>query len=378
MTSMPVAPHAGRASGPPSPGWRRARFALVVAGLVALAVGLTVASAGPRTVLPLDPDNPGGLGTQALVRVLAAEGVEVTVARGATELARAAPDADTTVVVSDTGALGASTASHLLGETRRSRLVVIDPQLAASHLLQLPVERSRVRVSEADAGCGAWGLTPELRLAPGRSTGWRGVDGCFAVDEQVLLAEVPDADILLVGFGEALSNDQILTGDHAAIGLRLLGQHPRLVWYVPDFTDLDGEDAVAISDLLPDWARPGLVLLFIAGAALMLWRGRRLGPLELEPLPVTVRAIEATRSRGRLYHRARDSRHASRALTAAARERLAAYLRVSEADLAVAVAAATGRPVTEIADLLDRTAENDDDLLDLAAALADLTEGVLA
>ena len=78
--------------------------------------------------------------------------------------------------------------------------------------------------------------------------------------------------------------------------------------------------ASACGRLLPDWIVPGL---WIAGAiamlALLLWRVRRLGPLVIEPLPVDGKAIETTRSRGRLYRKAGDRAHAAEALRRAAR-----------------------------------------------------------
>ena len=103
------------------------------------------------------------------------------------------------------------------------------------------------------------------------------------------------------------------------MALRLLGQRDRLVWYVPEAADLVGDDGVSLRTLLPEWILPGL---WIAGAtvlALLLWRVRRLGPLVTEPLPVTVKAIETTQSRGRLYRKAGDRAHAAQALRRAAR-----------------------------------------------------------
>ena len=124
---------------------------------------------------------------------------------------------------------------------------------------------------------------------------------------------------VLLGAVDVLRNGGVLEADNAAVALRLLGQHDRLVWYVPDVADLAADDAVTLSSLLPDWLRPGLWL-----AALSCWRwssgvGRRLGPLATEPLPVVVKAIETTRSRGRLYRRADDRAHAAATLRAAAR-----------------------------------------------------------
>ena len=60
----------------------------------------------------------------------------------------------------------------------------------------------------------------------------------------------------------------------------------------------------------------------------ILWRARRLGPLATEPLPVVVRAVETTRSLGRLYRRSGDRGHAAESLRRAARSRLAERLRL--------------------------------------------------
>src|SRR4029079_9085813 len=57
-----------------------------------------------------------------------------------------------------------------------------------------------------------------------------------------------------------------------------------------------------------------------------IWRGRRLGRLVTEKLPVVVRAGETTRGRGRLYRRGRSHGHAAAALRAGTAARSAARL----------------------------------------------------
>ena len=64
---------------------------------------------------------------------------------------------------------------------------------------------------------------------------------------------------MLFGADQALTNDQILRADNAAVALRLLGQDERLVWYVPSLDDLVGDDGVSLQSLLPRWIRPALV-----------------------------------------------------------------------------------------------------------------------
>ena len=79
----------------------------------------------------------------------------------------------------------------------------------------------------------------------------------------------------------------------------------------------------------------------------MLWRGRRLGPLVVEPLPVVVKAVESTQGRGRLYRRVRDRAHAAEILRAATARRLAARLgcpRGTDAGALVAPVAQRHRP----------------------------------
>ena len=108
--------------------------------------------------------------------------------------------------------------------------------------------------------------------------------------------------------------------------------------------------------LMPSYVVPGLWLVAASVVALVLWRGRRLGPLVTEPLPVVVRAAESTRSRGRMYHRTNDRQHAAAVLVEASRRRLTDLLRLPRGtDLGVlvtAVAVRTGRDPRAVHELL--------------------------
>ena len=154
---------------------------------------------------------------------------------------------------------------------------------------------------------------------------------CFDGKAGAIVTEPADG-LLLFGADQALTNDQILRADNAAVALRLLGQDERLVWYVPSIDDLVGDDGVSLQTLLPRWVRPGLALLAIVMVTVILWRARRLGALATEPLPVVVRAVETTRSLGRLYRRSGDRDHAAESLRRAARSRLAERLRLGSTD----------------------------------------------
>jgi hypothetical protein len=201
--------------------------------------------------------------------------------------------------------------------------------------------------------------------------------GCFRERDGVILAR-PRPGLTLLGAPGVLTNDQILDGDNAAVALRLLGARQRLVWYVPSLADLAGADSVSVGSLLPDWLVPSLWMLLLSAIGLVAWRGRRLGPLAREPLPVEVKAVETTRNLGRLYRRAGDRAHAADALRSAARARLARRLRlprhVPPDRLVDDVASLTGRPGAEIDELIGSAALPPRDDRDLAALASRLTE----
>jgi hypothetical protein len=184
-----------------------------------------------------------------------------------------------------------------------------------------------------------------------------------------------------VGGTGLLTNDAVDRADNAAVALRLLGQHDRLVWYVPDRRDVAAGDAGSLRAQLPAWLFPGLWLVAAAVLATLLWRGRRLGPLVVEPLPVVVRAIEATRGRGRLYRRVRDRSHVAGILRAATSRRLTVLLRLSPGTptdaLVTALGRATARDEGALRDLLEtRTVPDDRALAQLADDLTALEKEV--
>jgi hypothetical protein len=112
------------------------------------------------------------------------------------------------------------------------------------------------------------------------------------------------------------------------------------------------------------------------------WRGRRLGRVVLEPLPVVVRATETVEGRARLYRRSNARGRAADALRAATAGRLRSRLSLPRGapleTIVAAVAQRTGRPATEVASLLTPGNEPTDDasLTRLAHALDNLENEV--
>jgi hypothetical protein len=368
---------------------RRSTVVAAVVVLALLALSLSAVRSTPHGGT-LDPDNPEADGGRVVARVLARHGVQVIVVRRAAALARTPLDRDTTVVVTSTDQLGGSTA-RALGRhgTRAGALVLAEPRRTVLRALDLPLEVAMTELDGSATRCDDR-LLDGLSVDVASDTGYRGHDdaqvvGCFEGRGEHPAALVARVDggvpTYAVGGVGALTNDRVSAADNAAVALRLLGQHDRLVWYVPDLRDVRAGDGDSLSAQLPGGLLPALWLGAAALLATMVWRGRRLGPLVVEPLPVVVKAIESTQGRGRLYRKVRDREHAAEILRSAARGRLALRLRLparTEPDALVRqVAHATGRDAAGLHDLLlSRPVPDDTTLTRLADELAALEEEV--
>lgn len=384
---------------------RRAVWALVVAVGVAALAALALSTSAPDQVL--DPDDAGPLGGKVLVEVLRDHGVVVEVVRSVEELAEAGTGSGTTVVVGNPAYLGSDSAEILRAETvAADRLVLVSPTAAQLAALDLPLTssdlgaqvtvtaRCRSTVARPDDTAtlvdtrfvpvdGAAGPAPSLCFAlPNPREG----DGAAPADDfgfGAAMATVPAAathpEVVAVGVGSGFTNRWIGEASHAGPAVRALGHSPRLVWYQPGLADLASAGGSEPS-AWPDWLTPSAVVLATAVVVLAFVRGRRMGALVTEPLPVVVRAVETTESRGRIYRRARDRGRAAAVLRLGTTERLARRLALSPhaADaVQAAAAAASGMPPAQVAALLaGPPPATDVELHTLANALADLEERV--
>lgn len=380
-----------------SPDARRARMpsrrtlsiGLGVLLLFALLVALTPTEGDSSS---LDPSGRGPAGARALVEVLRAHGVEVVIARNAAEVTAAMAGRDaarTTVAFGDPTFLRGSAVTQMAEATRSAASwVVLLPRTDLLDALDLDVTSGfRGVIASPLAACHSRVVRqddvvdealPAAEISvPSQAT------ACFANGETAGWVELPDAEsrpaTTIVGIGDAFSNRRITAASHAGLAVRALGQHPTLLWVHADVTALPPQDDEAL--VWPSWLGPVGGVLLAAFVALALARGRRLGPLVPEALPVVVRAAETTASRGRLYHRARDRERAATALRAATRARVATRLGagrdVAGPELATLAAAASGLDGATISQLLNGpTPGTDAELVTLATALADLEERV--
>lgn len=386
--------------------WRRPGMWVlaVVLGVGALAA-IAIATTPPGDAM--DPEGVGPGGGAALVAVLEQNGVDVVVATSIDDVTSALRDRDddTSVVVANTSNLGTAAATTLRQEALGTeRIVMLSPSTAQLRALRadatgLPVGAaiqvdSRCDIGPVDEGDSLIGI--DSRYEPGKDTS--GAKSCFPLrlqtedggeegegDHGAGLLELPSTSahpaITIVGTTTGFTNRTITDEDNAAIALRLLGGSPRLLWYQPSIADIANSDSSDLEDesLLPAWLAPALALVAFSLVVLALVRGRRLGRLVREPLPVVVRAVETTESRGRLYRRAQDRPRAATVLRLATLERLRSRLGLRRGDtvdvVARAISAATGRPVSEVLDLVAGPHPTDDAaLVRLAQDLSDLEE----
>lgn len=379
---------------PAAPAGRRWVTALIVTVLlmaVVLAASLLTHGTQANTD-DLDPANPGYTGAQGLAQVLGQRGVRVTIVRSQGELLEEPIDRGTTVAITGTVRLSRQTARTALAHSApASSLVLLDPDAAVTRAMSLPVNAHLAELKNVSAGCQSAQLGTGFRLAQANRA-YMSTDKdnpattCFPdkSDGGGAMVSLPAAEgrppVTLLGDETLIRNGSILESDNAAIAIHLFGNADRLVWYVPTVTDTTSADSISRS-IAPSWFQPGLALASSAVVLLCLWRGRRLGRLVTEPLPVIVRAIETTESRGRMYRKSRDRQRALAVLALATRRRLASYLGLSESSSVISVAAAaaavSGRDYDEVLALLSSpAAQNDSSLLTIANTLRALEKEV--
>ncbi|MGW1029295.1 DUF4350 domain-containing protein [Streptomyces sp. NPDC002577] len=320
--------------------WTRARgVVLAIVLLLAAAVALAVLRSGDRHG-SLDPRSADPYGSRAVAELLADRGVSTRVVTTADQ-ARAAAGPDITLLVTAPDLLTGRQKRELRAATADSggRTILIapgDPSLGTlvPHVTADPTPSFDSTLSP---GCDL----PAARRAGNADTGGMrytttapDADRCYPADGLPTLVRIPAADgtgdTVVLGAPDILYNDRLDEHGNASLALQLLGSRPHLVWYLPSLSDDTATDAGDRSffDLIPSGWLWGTLQLAIAAAVAALWRGRRLGPLVPERLPVAIRASETAEGRARLYRKTNARDRAAAALRAATRTRLAPLLGV--------------------------------------------------
>ncbi len=348
-----------------------AGFALVLL-LVFLAVATVVGRANRQQADDPRSSTPAGAG--AVATLLDAEGVRLRTV----DQVQDAVDATTgaaTLVVAGADRLTEAEAAQLLA-TPAGRIVLLRPNTPA-------LERFGVRALGQPAGTGV--LEPGCQLDDARRAGavaFNDMRATYRATGPLEVACYPAGNgygylrattsagrsvELLAG---GISNTQLGADGNAALAMNVLGSQPDLVWLMARSSEAAGTDDEPT--LLPPWWSMAVVQAALGLVAVGVWRGRRLGPILTEPLPVTVRASETVEGHGRLYQRLNARDRAAEALRTGARSRLSRVFGHAQdpGALSEVIANRTGRDAVRVRQLLAGPAPTtDDDLVELTRSL---------
>jgi len=366
---------------------RRPSRSTLALGLLLLATLALLAVLAPRGSGALDPASAEAEGSRAVAEVLRGLGVEVLDVRSTAEVEALAGGA--TVLVTEPALATPDMVDRVLAR-RPARLVLLGPlpgdpwfdRLAAD---VRPVAPEDERTTEP--GC-AWAVA--RRAGPAQVPGLRYDGGawpagaCYSGPESSGVLVLPGGasrpEVVLLGSPVPLTNAGLDEQGNAALALGMLGAHPRLGWWRPSPADpaLAAGGPSALGDLVPRWVLPALAQVLLGCAVLAWWRGRRLGHVVVEPLPVVVPSGETTAGRARLLHAQHARGEAAEHLRADTRQRLASRLGLprwaSAESLVAAVSSRTGRHPGEVTGLLYGPHPADDDGL---VALGHELQGLL-
>ena len=384
---------------PPSPGeasaaqttgprwsqrWRRWRPGVIAVTLMLVPALLTVWARTTTSTIPLAIDNPKDWGTMAVAELLRHEGVSVSKASSLSEAVDASRQGATIAVVN---------ADQLSDQDRRALaqaggdVVVIGARgggNALAGLTDMTAKGTAASTSSTLAPqCDDADAQAARSLAGTRaSVSLQGDDdavGCFPVGKDryaYATDSLPSGATLRVLPDPApVANAHLAQKGHAAMGVRALGHHSRVLW-------LDGQrmktPSLWNSPSTPPWLPVLILQLIVIAGVLAIVQGRRFGGIVSEDLPVVVRSTETTVARGRLYRQGSDRPRAAQALRSGTALRLGATLGLppgaSRRDVIAAVAMASGAAPATVDSLLYGPPPSSDDALATLAVQLDQLE----
>ncbi|MCW4458453.1 DUF4350 domain-containing protein [Microbacterium sp. MPKO10] len=371
---------------------RRSLFWIVctVGALIVALIAIALSGGNQAQSRPLQADSATPTGAKGVVTVLEDHGVSVTAADSATDAADSL-NGDVTLFVYDAeGFLETSNLADLAAQA--SDVVVLTPDFQTLRALAPGVLAGGTEATDADPVSARCDIAAAERaetaevLYTYRITDAPNATGCFPVsDGRFGLISLPqdDGTLTVLGNPGALSNEKILHGGNAALALSLLGQNDELVWYLPTIADVQAHQPPTLGELTPPWVVPFTTLLAVTALAAMFWRGRRLGPVVVEKMPVHVPARETVEGRARLYERGNAREHAIDALRIGAISRIARLLGLPAGATALQVADAAasvlGHDVHDVrAALVEEQPASDQQLMAISSAVSDIEKRVRA
>ena len=350
--------------------WRAGRWVLaglaLITAVATLTTSLTAAKPGGR----MDAGATSPEGAHALVTLLRDHRLDVVVADNIDAVERAARP-DTLVITVQT--------FHLVDDDVLRRLAAVP----GDRLVVEPISRTRdVLASEVRRDAeGSDGGPPDCDLREATRAGdvQLGASNTFEAASDVPVTRCYEGAV--VGSSDFMANSGLLKRGNAALAMNLAGAKPRVIWYAPQHSEGESSGGATIFDLIPDRVTWIVLQLCLVVLLVALWKGRRIGPLVAERLPVVVRASETVEGRGRLYRSRRAGDRAADALRTATLQRLLPRLGLGpSAAPAAIVAAVVGRigqdPEFVRHTLFGPAPATDTDLLNLSHALDNIERQV--
>jgi hypothetical protein len=377
------------APGPPA-GWkarlRRHLVWIVIGSIVALTLGYLVVSrlSSGADDRALSPRNAAPGGAMAAAEILRAQGVSIS-EPGSFEHAlsklRAKDGAATLLLYDRNGYLSEDQLREL--RAAADRIVVVSPGRRTLRGLDDGLRNAGVvpqghEVMEPECSVEDPQVAGNISTTNGQLYAGSG-EICYRVDSGGLYAVSDDGRVVVLGSAALLSNDLLDERGNAALVLRSLGNSPELLWYLPGLGDVPQEkNPATLNELAAPWVAflgPWLVVIALLA---VLWRGRRLGPLVFEPLPVVVKAAETAEGRARLYQDSRATERAAANLRAGTLVRLSRVFRLGPETgvdaLVEAISRKTGRPPAQLRDILDYRPDSQSGLVRWAQTLEQLEQ----
>jgi len=374
---------------PPEP--RRSRSSgwiiLLVVALVVIGLMVLAATKVHDTVTRTSTNDPRSTrphGARAVAQLLTDQGVDL---QSADQVAQASKviDADSTLVIMNADRLRPASVNQLLARQPR-RIVLVSPSPNALDALDLGLNLVGVAQGQrVPPQCSDPRATRAGAIVPATAAIYQfpsGATGCYPTGAGAAMVETTVNGIRFTILPDVISNSNLAADGNAALAMNVLGEHRTLVWLMARTENLgSGGPGTGPADgspgLLPAWWPMMLLEILLVVVAVGLWRGRRLGPIIYEQLPVKILASETVEGHGRLYQRQQARGTAARALRRAALSRLSQRFGHGGDPMALIglISTRTGRSPYHLHDLLlGPQPVTDQQLLDLKIALDTLEQ----
>lgn len=361
--------------------WQGAKGPVVV-GLLIVLVGVFVAlvSGGGQPGRHLDPDDTSLLGSRALAQLLRERGVRVDRVDSVERAEALGREGGRLLLVSSISGYSDDDLDRLAA-IPGSRLLVGPVGVEAlapgvTHNRDQVTNRSREPECDLPAArlAGSAYIGDAAFEAPGNAV------KCYG--STLVSYPIGGGTVTVVGSGEFMTNLRLAEDGNAALAINLASAGGAVTWLVagPEQGqgELAGPGGKSLTQLMPESITWAVLMAVLAVLVTAFWRGRRLGPVVAEQLPVVVRAAETVEGRGRLYRSRRARGRAADALRAGAIDRIVPRLGLAsgagrEAILS-AIAVRTGHDVNQIGGALYGGPPADDAQLVALAGYLDFLE----